>query len=74
MTNEAKFEALKQDAIKSYEHYINAINSFSYNDLKYFQNRMALLKKYQDAISSNAEYKSFIYENLGGWDKPFNSN
>ena len=65
MTNEAKFESLRKDAIKSYESYIDAIKSLSYNDLKYFQNRMDLLKKYQDAISSNAEYKRFIYENVG---------
>lgn len=74
MTNEEKFEALKKEAIKNYESYVNTIKDLSYHDLKFFQNRMALLKKYQGAIASNAEFKSFIYENLSGWDKPFNSN
>jgi hypothetical protein len=62
MTEAQQFEELKSNAMKDYSDYLNAINDFSYEDLKNLNKRLQLLNIYNKSVFSNASYRKFINE------------
>ena len=64
MNDEEHFDLLKEEALNDYRAYTNAITNYSYKDLSIARNRHVLVKAFNKAVTSNANYKTFINQNF----------
>ena len=60
MTEQKKFEILKDDAIKKHALYLDEMKGFSYEDLMNLHKRLKLLQFYAESVISNSAYRDFI--------------